>query len=160
MSVDSALQFVSWVIICVISVTKFRSMDAQVLFRSFCAKITQSTTAITSIAIRIANRLRIKRKITIFRHCEIRQRRIVAIPPPLVILSAAKYPNKINPCVAQPIKSFCYFLLSQKVESPLPRHCEGESQIRAKQSTKILSLRKFLVKIIRISKLFSKRATF
>ncbi|MGX2982140.1 hypothetical protein [Helicobacter sp. 23-1045] len=29
--------------------TKFRSMDAQVLFRSFRAKTTQSTTAITSI---------------------------------------------------------------------------------------------------------------
>ncbi len=32
--------------------TKFHSMDAQVLFRSFRAKIIQSTTAITSIAIR------------------------------------------------------------------------------------------------------------
>ncbi len=31
--------------------TKFRSMDAQVLFRSFRAKITQSTTAITSIVV-------------------------------------------------------------------------------------------------------------
>ncbi|MGX3011251.1 hypothetical protein ACWIUD_06805 [Helicobacter sp. 23-1044] len=35
--------------------TKFRSMDAQVLFRSFRAKTTQSTTAITSIVIRNAN---------------------------------------------------------------------------------------------------------
>ncbi|MGX2983249.1 lipid A deacylase LpxR family protein [Helicobacter sp. 23-1045] len=35
--------------------TKFRSMDAQVLFRSFRAKTTQSTTAITSIEIHNAN---------------------------------------------------------------------------------------------------------
>ena len=41
----------SGVIICVISATKFRSIDAQVLSRSFCAKITQSTTAITSIVV-------------------------------------------------------------------------------------------------------------
>ena len=41
----------SGVIIRVISATKFRSMDTQVLFCSFRAKITQSTTAITSIAI-------------------------------------------------------------------------------------------------------------
>ena len=48
--------------------TKLRSMDAQVLFRLFRAKTAQSHTAITSIAIRNANRLRIKRKIIIFRH--------------------------------------------------------------------------------------------
>lgn len=35
--------------------TKFRSMDAKVLFRSFRAKTTQSTTAIASIVIRNAN---------------------------------------------------------------------------------------------------------
>ncbi len=41
---------------------KLRSIDTQVLFRSFRAKITQSTTAITSIVIRVANQLRIKRE--------------------------------------------------------------------------------------------------
>ena len=41
---------------------KFRSIDAQVLSHSFHTKIIQSTTAITSIAIRLANRLRIKQK--------------------------------------------------------------------------------------------------
>ncbi len=69
---------------------KPRSMDAQVLFRSFHTKIIQSTTAITSIVaslrlqiilivIRIANRLRIKRGFLIFRHCEAIQRIAEAI---------------------------------------------------------------------------------
>ena len=49
--------------------TKFRSMDAQVLFRSFRTKIIQSTTATTSIAICVANRLQIKHK-SLFCHCE------------------------------------------------------------------------------------------
>ncbi len=54
---------------------------------------------------------------------------------PIVILSVAKYQNKINLRIAQQIKSFCYFLLLQKVESPLPRHCEiRQRRIEAKQA--------------------------
>ncbi|MGX3010790.1 hypothetical protein ACWIUD_04380 [Helicobacter sp. 23-1044] len=52
--------------------TKFRSMDAQVLFRSFRAKTTQSTTAITSIEIRASHESKIKKN----RHCEILQSKI------------------------------------------------------------------------------------
>ena len=64
----------SGVIICVILATKFRSMDAQVLFRSFRAKTTQSTTAITSIVICVANQLRIECESVNFRHCEANRR--------------------------------------------------------------------------------------
>ncbi len=48
--------------------------EPQVLSRSFHAKITQSTTAITSIVIRLANQLRIKRGFLALRHCEANHR--------------------------------------------------------------------------------------
>ena len=48
----------SGVMICVISATKFRSIDAQVLSRLFRAKITQSTTAITSIVVAFSHELK------------------------------------------------------------------------------------------------------
>ena len=103
--------------------TKFRSMDAQVLFRSFCAKITQSTTAITSIVVAKATNLKIKResllkflllfafaksRISLFsRHCEANHRFAKAIQS-----------KNQSAQSANPIKSFCYFWLSPKVESP------------------------------------------
>ena len=44
--------------------------------------------------------------------------------------SVAKYLNKINPRIAQQIKSFCYFLLLQKVESPYHLDFNLQSEIQ------------------------------
>ena len=96
---------------------KHRSMNHQFYFCGFQAKIIQSTTAITSIVaslcsqilrivIRLANQLRIK--------CEsmnYQSLRDSATPN-------RSNPNKIKSArSANPCKSFCYFLLLQKVES-------------------------------------------
>ena len=51
------------------------------------------------------------------------------LPPYRHYSSVAKYPNKINPRIAQQIKSFCYFLLSQKVESPYPLDSNPQSKV-------------------------------
>ena len=104
---------------------KFRSMDAQVLSRSFHTKIIQSTTAITSIVVAFSHESKkinyesiqkflllfafAKSRISLFfRHCEANLRFAEAIQTKI---KSARSANQF--------KSFCYFLLSQKVESLL-----------------------------------------
>ena len=78
------------------------------------SKNSTSTTATTSIVIRVANQLRIKRKITIPRHCETCLWQVVAIQTKI------KSARSANLC-----KSFCFVLLLPKVEYSLTRHCEA-----------------------------------
>ena len=52
------------------SLKNSRSMDAQVLFRLFSIKTTQSTTAITSIVFNVNRKIECKSKIRRIRHCE------------------------------------------------------------------------------------------
>ena len=112
---------------------KFRSMDAQVLFRSFHTKIIQSTTAITSIVVALATNPKIKceslqkfllrfafaksRISLLLRHCEANLRFAEAI-------QKNKSARSANLC-----KSFCYFWLSPKVESPLPLNSNLPSKV-------------------------------
>ena len=78
---------------------KLRSIDAQVLFRLFHPQTTQSTTAITSIVLAKATNLK-KLVIARFGNAESKQSKQI------------KSVRSANHC-----KSFCHFLLLQKVES-------------------------------------------
>ena len=97
------------------------------------SKNSTSTTTTTSIVIRVANQLRIRRESKRIHHCETCLWQVVAIQTKI---KSARSANQF--------KSFCFVLLLQKVESSLTRHCEANRRFAQSNPKKNSSFKNLL----------------
>ena len=115
-------------------------MDAQVLFRLFRAKTAHSHTAITSIVVAFSHESA-ESSLRDSANAESKQSTTESsLRGRIVDSPEAIQQNKINPArSANPRKTFCFVLLLQKVESPLPYQPQTTKRRKFAKSSNLLA---------------------